>query len=156
METLQPTMSVVSLSQSSPKRPMSVNLLASTTADLQRDLSSGHLTSVELVNACLDQIEQHDDNLHAVISRPPRANLVEQAQNLDVERKTKKARGKLHGIPILIKVGAARLILSPGPCLISVYRTILRLCLSPTWAPLQAVWLLLVPNPRAMRKSLIG
>lgn len=135
---------------------MSVNLLVATAGDLQRDLSSGHLTSVELVNACLDKIEQYDHYLHAVISRPPRANLVEQAQNLDVERKTKKARGKLHGIPILIKVGAARLIISSGHCLICVYRTILRLCLSSTWAPLQAVWLLLVPNPRAMQISLIG
>lgn len=101
-------MTIVSLSQLSPKRPMSVNLLVATAGDLQRDLSSGQLTSVELVNACLDLIEQHDDRLHAVISRPPRANLVEQAQKLDVERKTKKSRGKLHGIPILIKVGAAR------------------------------------------------
>lgn len=69
-------MSVVSLSQSSPKRPMSVNLLVSTAADLQRDLSSGHLTSVELVNACLDQIEQHDDNFPCgdkqTASREPR------------------------------------------------------------------------------------
>ena len=82
----------------------SVNLLAATAGDLQRDLSSGNLTSVELVNACLDQIEQHDDYLHAVISKPPRAYLVEQAQKLDVERKTKGIRSKLHGIPILIKV----------------------------------------------------
>ena len=82
----------------------SINLLAATAGDLQRDLSSGNLTSVELVNACLDQIEQHDDYLHAVISKPPRAYLVEQAQKLDVERKTKGIRSKLHGIPILIKV----------------------------------------------------
>ena len=82
----------------------SINLLAATAGDLQRDLSSGNLTSVELVNACFDQIEQHDDYLHAVISKPPRAYLVEQAQKLDVERKTKGIRSKLHGIPILIKV----------------------------------------------------
>ena len=82
----------------------SVDLLAATAGDLQRDLSSGILTSVELVNACLDQIERHDDYLHAVISKPPRAYLVEQAQKLDVERKMKGMRSKLHGIPILIKV----------------------------------------------------
>lgn len=55
---------------------MSVNLLVSTAADLQRDLSSGHLTSVELVNACLDQIEQHDDKFPCgdkqTASREPR------------------------------------------------------------------------------------
>ena len=82
----------------------SVNLLAATAGDLQRDLSSGGLTSVELVNACLDQIEQHDDYLHALISKPPRAHLVEQAQKLDIERKMKGIRSELHGIPILIKV----------------------------------------------------
>ena len=84
--------------------PTSINLLAATAGDLQRDLSSGSLTSVELVNACLDQIEQHDEYLHAVISKPPRTYLVEQAQKLDIERKTKGIRSKLHGIPILIKV----------------------------------------------------
>ena len=82
----------------------SLNLLAATAGDLQRDLSSGSLTSVELVNACLDQIELHDDYLHAVISKAPRAHLVKQAQKLDIERKTKGTRSKLHGIPILIKV----------------------------------------------------
>ena len=81
-----------------------VNLLTATAGDMQRSLSSGILTSVELVNACLDQIEQHDDYLHAVISKPPRMILVEQAEKLDVERKMNGARGKLHGIPILIKV----------------------------------------------------
>ena len=103
LETLQrpqPTMSFVSLS----KRPTSVDLLVATAVDLQRDLSSGNLTSVELVNACLDQIEQHDDHLNAIISKPPRVNLVVQAQKLDVERKMKRIRGKLHGIPVLIKV----------------------------------------------------
>ena len=88
----------------SSKGPTSLNLLVATAGDLQKALSSGHLTSVELVSACLDQIERHDAYLHAIISKPPRANLVEQAQKLDEERKEKGVRGKFHGIPVLIKV----------------------------------------------------
>lgn len=80
------------------------NLLVATAGDLQRELSSGKLASTDLVNACLDQIEKHDGYLRAMISVAPRAILVEQAQRLDDERKTNKIRGKLHGIPILIKV----------------------------------------------------
>ncbi|CAD6586563.1 MAG: hypothetical protein ASARMPRED_002760 [Alectoria sarmentosa] len=85
------------------------NLLVATAGDLQRELSSGKLASTDLVNACLDQIEKHDGYLRAMISVAPRASLVEQAQRLDDERKTNKIRGKLHGIPILIKDNIATL-----------------------------------------------
>ena len=132
----------------------SLNLLAATAGDLQRDLSSGGLTSVELVNACLDQIEQHDDYLHAVISKPPRAHLVEQAQTLDIERKTSGIRSKLHGIPILIKVLPHSLFVST--CLIPIYRITLRLCRNCTWTPLREVLLLLVRSPRGMQILLNG
>lgn len=81
-----------------------LNLLIATAGDLQRELSSGKLTSVDLVNACLDQIDQHDGYLHAMISKAPRTSLIEQAQKLDKERKSNEIRSKLHGIPILIKV----------------------------------------------------
>lgn len=82
----------------------SLNLLVATAGDLQKELSSGKLTSVDLVNACLDQIEQYDGYLHAMISKAPRKSLIEQAQKLDNERKTDGVRSMLHGIPILIKV----------------------------------------------------
>lgn len=86
----------------------SLNLLVATAGDLQKELSSGKLTSVDLVNACLDQIEQYDCYLHAMISKAPRTSLIEHAQKLDNERKT-KVRGMLHGIPILIKDNIATL-----------------------------------------------
>lgn len=97
----------------------SLNLLTATAGDVQRDLISETLTSVELVNACLDQIEQHDDYLNAVISKAPRAHLVEQAQSLDVERKMKGIRSKLHGIPILIKLLPSLFVSNhrPDPCI---------------------------------------
>ena len=132
----------------------SIDLLAATAGDLQRELSSGNLTSVELVNACLDQIERHDDYLHAVISRAPRAHVVEQAQKLDLERQTGRIRGKLHGIPILIKVLPHSYFTST--CLIPKYRITLRLCRNSTWAPLREVLLLLVRSPRGTRISLNG
>lgn len=132
----------------------SIDLLAATAEDLQRDLSSGNLTSVELVNACLDQIEQHDDYLHAVISKAPRAHIVEQAQKLDLERKTSRIRSKLHGIPILIKVLPHSHFAST--CLIPTYRITLRLCRNSTWTPLLEVLLLLIGSPRGMQRLLNG
>lgn len=128
--------------------PTSLDLLVATAGDLQKGLSSGHLTSVELVDAYLDQIEKHDGYLHAIISKPPRASLFEQARKLDEERQSKSIRGKLHGIPILIKVGLPHCHFAHS--LILVYRITLRHCQYCIWAQLQAAWLLLIPNPRAM------
>ena len=82
----------------------SPNLLLATAGDLQKDLSSGLLTSVELINACYDQAERYDGYLRALISKPPRASLIEQARRLDSERKKNEIRSRLHGIPILVKV----------------------------------------------------
>ena len=130
---------------SSSKQPTSLDLLVATAGDLQRGLSSGQLTSVELVDAYLAQIENHDDYLHAIISKPPRARLVEQAKKLDEERNNKAIRGKLHGIPILIKVGLQTFLFINS--LSVVCRTISRHCQSCAWAPLRAASLLLVPNP---------
>ena len=79
--------------------PASVNLLVATAGNLQKDLSSGHLTSVELVNACLELIEQHNDYFHAIISKPPRPKFVWKVQILDIERERKAMSGKLHGTP---------------------------------------------------------
>ena len=81
-----------------------IDLLVATAGELEKDLACGKLTSVDLVNACLDQIDQHDGYLHAMISKAPRASLVQQAQELDDERKNQKTRSKLHGIPVLVKV----------------------------------------------------
>ena len=81
-----------------------IDLLVATAGDLEKELACGNLTSVDLVNACLDQIDQYDGYLHAMISIAPQASLVQQAQKLDDERKNGKIRSKLHGIPVLVKV----------------------------------------------------
>ena len=151
LQRLQAMMSLVEpLSSSSSKKLMSLDLIVATAGDLQKGLSSGQLTSFELVDAYLDQIEKQDGYLNAMISKPPRARLLKLAKKLDEERKNKAVRGKLHGIPILIKVSLQTF--SIAYSLISPYRTTSRRCQSCTWAPLQAASLLLVPNPRVMLK----
>ena len=78
------------------------NVLTATAAELHKKLGAGDLTSVQLVDAYLDQIRKHDGYLHAVIQINPQARNL--ARQLDVEREQGRIRGFLHGIPILVKV----------------------------------------------------
>jgi amidase len=73
-------------------------------AQLQADMTSGAVTSEQLVQAYLDRIERLDRNgprLNSVIALNPDA--LEQARALDAERAAGRVRGPLHGIPVLIK-----------------------------------------------------
>ncbi|MDP2335148.1 MAG: amidase [Bacteroidota bacterium] len=75
-----------------------------TIAQLQEKMSSGMLTSEEITKKYLNRIEQIDKNgpeLRAVIEINPEA--LDIARKMDVERKSGKVRGSLHGIPVLIK-----------------------------------------------------
>lgn len=72
--------------------------------ELQQAMSSGAVTSKELVAAYLARIEAYDrggPKLNAMIVVNPRA--LETAEALDRERATKGPRGPLHGIPIVVK-----------------------------------------------------
>jgi amidase len=73
----------------------------STILELQAQLASGALTSVQLVRAYLDRIAAIDGRLHSVLETDPDA--VATAATLDAERKSGTLRGPLHGIPILVK-----------------------------------------------------
>ncbi len=75
---------------------------------LQERLSSGETTSVDLVNVFLQRIDKYASGLKALISVAPRETLLSRAAALDAERKDGKVRGKLHGIPIIIKVASLR------------------------------------------------
>jgi amidase len=73
-------------------------------AELRDDLAAGRTTSVALVQAYLARIDAIDRNgpaLHAVLAVNDRA--LEQARALDGERRRRKVRGPMHGIPILLK-----------------------------------------------------
>ena len=81
-----------------------VDVVELSVADAQRRMSAGTLTSRALTLAYLDRIAALDDagpQLNAVIDLNPTA--LKDAEARDAERKAGKARGALHGIPILIK-----------------------------------------------------
>ncbi|KAL5328043.1 hypothetical protein ACEPPN_005750 [Leptodophora sp. 'Broadleaf-Isolate-01'] len=82
------------------------DVLTTTAADLRALLEDGSTTCVALVETYLAQIEKHNHasaKLHAMISLAPRDQLLAIARGLDEERSAGKARGPLHGIPIIVK-----------------------------------------------------
>jgi amidase len=75
-----------------------------TIRDLQSGMASGKYTAHSLVRKYLDRIDdidKHGPAINSVIELNPDALAI--ATELDRERKAKRARGPLHGIPILIK-----------------------------------------------------
>ncbi len=75
-----------------------------TIADLQEGMRSGKYTARKLVELYLqriDELDQTGPKLNQVLETNPDA--LEIADALDRERKSKGARGPLHGIPILLK-----------------------------------------------------
>ena len=75
-----------------------------TIAGLQEMMTSGKMTSEELVKLYFDRIDKIDQGgpgLNAVIQKNPDALAI--ARDLDKERKAKGPRGPLHGVPVLIK-----------------------------------------------------
>jgi amidase len=75
-----------------------------TIEQLQRDMTTGHLSSEALVKHYLGRIDTLDRQgpaLRAVLAVNPDA--IAQARALDRERREHRVRGPLHGIPLLIK-----------------------------------------------------
>jgi len=80
--------------------------LTSSAYELSELLNQGTITSVEIVETYLHQIDQHNRRgrqLRALISVAPRHELLKMAKRLDAERVRGKRRGPLHGIPIVLK-----------------------------------------------------
>lgn len=72
--------------------------------DLQRAMQAGDVTSRQLVDIYLARIEAYDKQgpaLNAIVALNPRAREV--ADLRDAERASGRARGPLHGIPVLVK-----------------------------------------------------
>ncbi|MEV4757512.1 amidase family protein [Micromonospora sp. NPDC049559] len=84
--------------------PFPLDLERTGILDLQRALAARRITSVELTRAYLDRV-------HALNSRGPSLNAVraiapdalDQARAADAARRSGRARGPLHGIPVLVK-----------------------------------------------------
>ncbi|MBV9612813.1 MAG: amidase [Acidobacteriaceae bacterium] len=73
-------------------------------AQLQSAMASGRLTAAQLVDEYLDRIRRLDQDgpqVNAILELNPDALAI--ARALDAERRTKGARGPLHGIPVLLK-----------------------------------------------------
>ena len=97
---------------SHPTFPSPTDLLSMDAVELQSYLDQGKLTSVQLVQAALDQILREDRNglrLNAMISTAPEGNLLKIATELDRERAEGGTRGPLHGITIIVKVWSPNL-----------------------------------------------
>ncbi|HLX68155.1 MAG TPA: amidase [Verrucomicrobiae bacterium] len=87
-----------------PARAPHRGLEEATIAELQLAMSSGKETALSLTKKYLRRIKELDASgptLRAVIELNPDA--LEIARDLDRERKQKGPRGKLHGVPVLIK-----------------------------------------------------
>lgn len=86
---------------------MPFDVLTATAGDLRVLLEQRQVTSVQLVQAYLQQIRAHNDDgarLRAVISVVPEKQLLDTAAQLDRERESGKTRSLYHGIPFLAKV----------------------------------------------------
>jgi len=87
-----------------PKAKPTFDVVEASIADLQAAMSSGKITSRELVALYLARIKAIDKagpKINSVIEVNPDALAI--AESLDKERAQSGARGPLHGIPVLIK-----------------------------------------------------
>lgn len=80
--------------------------LKATATGLAKLLDDGELTSVDIIETFLEQIEKHNHagaNINALLATAPRHILLSQAIQLDEERAAGKLRSAFHGLPIIIK-----------------------------------------------------
>lgn len=77
-------------------------IAALTLAEASARISAGTITSTLLTRACLERIRGLDPKLNAFISEMGEAAL-QQAAQMDLEQRSGKLRGPLHGIPIALK-----------------------------------------------------
>lgn len=79
-------------------------VVEATIADLQRGMSEGRFSALDLTRAYLARIAAYDQGgpaLNAMVRVNPAAE--RDARAMDAERRAGKVRGSLHGIPIILK-----------------------------------------------------
>ncbi|MEM6724718.1 MAG: amidase family protein [Bacteroidota bacterium] len=69
---------------------------------LAKAIKEGKTTSLAETQACLDQIDQHNDQLHSIVVHNKAAAL-ERAKMLDEALKAGNIHGPLHGVPVTVK-----------------------------------------------------
>ena len=77
------------------------SIVEASIADMRDALEKGRVTSRDIVAQSLQRIGQYEDRLHAAIYVNPRA--LDEADERDRERRLRRVRGPLHGIPIALK-----------------------------------------------------
>lgn len=79
-----------------------MSLLDRSAAELLADLNAGEMTSVELTQATLDQIERADEQIGAFLYKDAEAAL-ETAKGIDQRREAGEQLGLLAGLPVAVK-----------------------------------------------------
>lgn len=79
------------------------DLIFESAASLVAAMRSGKLSSVELMNACYDQIERHNPRLNALVNLLPRERALEHARQADRAQTEGADCGPLHGLPMASK-----------------------------------------------------
>lgn len=80
-----------------------LNVLTATANELQKAYADGTLIIESAVTQYLSQIHACNDYLHAIISTATKETPLQRVKLLDKERAEGKARGPLHGVPIIVK-----------------------------------------------------
>lgn len=80
-----------------------LDLMDATVSELTEEMEKGNLTAEQLTQMYIDRINAYDDslNLNSIISINP--NALSEAKQLDADRKAGNIKGRLHGIPIIVK-----------------------------------------------------
>jgi len=71
--------------------------------DLAAAIAGGQLSSVEVVTAFLDRIDEVDDRVNAITTKVPRAEALAAAAKADEEVAAGGPLGPIHGLPIAVK-----------------------------------------------------
>jgi aspartyl-tRNA(Asn)/glutamyl-tRNA(Gln) amidotransferase subunit A len=79
-----------------------MSVLRQSATELLAQLNAGDVSSVQLTEAYLDQIKQHDGQVKAFLRVDPQAALA-RAKQIDDRRKAKQPLGRLAGLPVAIK-----------------------------------------------------
>lgn len=80
-----------------------IDLMDATISELTQAMEKGQVTSKELVEMYIDRINAYDKQLELNSIISINSDAVAQAEELDKERAKGNIKGKLHGIPIIVK-----------------------------------------------------